>query len=296
MPVKSFLSYLKFEKRFSQHTLTAYETDLKQFFNYLQSQYQTTDVKEVTHFFVRSWMVSLVDKKTTAKSINRKISTLKSFFKFLVKEKMVEQNPMVKIVVPKIPKRLPDFVSTEKMELLFKHVEFDEGYKGARDRMMLELLYGTGMRRAELAGLQDNSIDFGNNTVKVLGKRNKERVVPLTPSLVKMLKNYLGEKNSYLKTCNQPNNFLFLDSHCKQIYPKLIYLTVKKYLGAVTTSKKKSPHVLRHSFATHMLNNGADINAIKELLGHASLAATQVYTHNTIEKLKKVYKQAHPKA
>ena len=296
MPVSRFLKYLQFEKRFSPHTVTAYETDLNQFFNYLDKQYKLSEVKEITHFLIRSWIVSLMDAKTTAKSVNRKISALKSFFRFLLKEKEIEQNPMLKIVSPKIPKRLPEFVSVESMDLLFKHVDFGEGYEGIRNRIILELLYGTGMRRAELIGLKNNSIDFGNDTLKVLGKRNKERIVPLTPSLVHSLKEYVTEKNNFLKTCNKENDFLILDSDCEQIDPKKVFLIVKKYLNAVTTSEKKSPHVLRHTFATHLLNNGADINAIKELLGHASLAATQVYTHNTISKLKKIYKQAHPKA
>jgi integrase/recombinase XerC len=296
MPVKSFLKYLEYEKRFSSHTITAYETDLGQFFDYLDKQYQVGDVKQVSHFFIRSWIVSLMDAKTTAKSVNRKISALKSFFRFLLKEKIVQQNPMLKIVSPKIPKRLPEFVSVESMDLLLKHVDLGEGYEGIRDRVILELFYGTGIRRAELIGLKNTSLDFGNNTLKVLGKRNKERIIPLTPSLVTLLKKYVIEKNNYLNKCNKENDFLFLDKYCNQMDPKLVYNTVKKYLSAVTTSEKKSPHILRHTFATHMLNNGADINAIKELLGHSSLAATQVYTHNTISKLKKIYKQAHPKA
>ena len=296
MPVKRFLTYLKFEKRFSSHTIIAYETDLKQFFNYLQQQYQTADVKTITHFYVRSWIVQLVNNKTTAKTVNRKISVLKSFFRFLMREKTIKQNPMLKIVAPKIPKRLPEFISKENIELLFKHVEFTGGFEGIRDRLILELLYGTGIRRAELVGLKDNSVDFGNNTIKVLGKRNKERIIPLISSLVKLLKNYVIEKNNFLNLSGMQNDFLFLNKNCKPIYAKLVYLIVKKYLGFVTTSKKKSPHILRHTFATNMLNNGADINAIKELLGHSSLAATQVYTHNTVEKIKKIYKQAHPKA
>lgn len=296
MPVKRFLSYLKYEKRFSSHTLTAYQTDLRQFFDFMKEQYQVTNLEEITHFFIRSWIVSLMDKKTKTKSVSRKISTLRSFFRFLLREKIIGQNPMLKIIAPKIPKRLPNFVSKENMELLFKHVEFGEGYQGIRDRVILELLYGTGIRRTELVGLNDKSVDFGNDTIKVLGKRNKERIVPLTPSLIALLKKYLVEKNSFLETCNQENDSLILDSRCRRIYPQLVYRTVKKFLGTVTTSNKKSPHILRHTFATHMLNNGADINAIKELLGHSSLAATQVYTHNTIEKLKKIYKQAHPKA
>ncbi|MEO5570874.1 MAG: tyrosine-type recombinase/integrase [Bacteroidia bacterium] len=296
MPVKSFLKYLEYEKRFSSHTIIAYENDLSQFYDFLKKQYQLDDIKQVTHFFIRSWIVSLMDAKKTAKSVNRKISALKSFFRFLLKEKITEQNPMLKIVSPKIPKRLPEFVSVENMELLLKHVDLGEGFEGIRDRLILELLYGTGMRRGELIGLKNSSLDFGNDTLKVLGKRNKERIIPITPSLVKLLKKYIIEKNNYLAECNRENDFLILDNRCNQMGPKFVYEIVKKHLSSVTTSQKKSPHVLRHTFATHMLNNGADINAIKELLGHSSLAATQVYTHNTISKLKKIYKQAHPKA
>ncbi len=296
MPASRFLRYLQYEKRFSEHTITAYSADLHQFFDYLNAVYKVTDVNEISHFFVRSWIVSLMEAKTTSKTVNRKISTLKSFFRFLVKEKTIKTNPMTKITAPKIPKRLPEFIQKEKMELLFDHVEFGEGYKGMRSRLIIELLYATGIRRAELIGLKDHSVDFGNDTIKVLGKRNKERMVPLTPKLSAFLKIYLVERNKYLKDCNKKSDYLVLDNQCNKCYAGLVYRTVKNYLGTVTTSEKKSPHVLRHTFATHMLNNGADINAIKELLGHSSLAATQVYTHNTVEKLKKIYKQAHPKA
>jgi integrase/recombinase XerC len=296
MPVTRFLKYLQFEKRFSAHTITAYENDLRQFFEYLDKQYKIVEPKEITHFFIRSWIVSLMDVKTSSKTVNRKISTLKTFFKFLLKEKVIDQNPMLKIVSPKIPKRLPEFIPIESMDMLFKHGDFGGGYEGIRDRLILELFYGTGIRRAELIGLRNTSIDFGNNTLKVLGKRNKERIVPLMSSLGSLLKKYIIEKNNWLQTCNKESEWLILDNHCNQIDPKAVFLIVKKYLSVVTTSERKSPHLLRHSFATHMLNNGADINAIKELLGHSSLAATQVYTHNTISKLKKIYKQAHPKA
>jgi integrase/recombinase XerC len=296
MPLSNFLKYLRYEKRYSSHTLTSYETDLHQFFDYMKLQYNITNANEITHFFIRSWIVSLMDKKTSAKSVNRKISALKSFYRFLLKEKIIEQNPMLKITAPKIPKRLPHFIPQENMELLFKHVEFGEGYAGIRSRLICEILYATGIRRAELTGLKNSSVDFGNNTIKVLGKRNKERIVPLIPSLVQLLKKYIIEKKNYLDACKKENDFLILDNRCKKVYPELIYRTVKKYLSFVTTSEKKNPHILRHTFATHLLNKGADINAIKELLGHSSLAATQVYTHNTIEKLKKIYKQAHPKA
>ena len=293
---EKFLRFLQFEKRYSGHTIVSYKTDLEQFFGYLKKTYSTENPKDITHFFVRSWIVNLIEAKVTARSVNRKISTLKSFFRFLLKEKIVKHNPMLKIISPKIPKRLPEFIQQDKLELLFNHTEFGNDYQGIRNRLILELLYGTGMRRAELAGLKDNAIDFSTASIKVTGKRNKERIIPLADSLTGLLKNYLVEKNNFLSACGMQNDFLLLDIHCNAIKAGTIYLVVKKYLSAVTTGKKKSPHLLRHSFATHMLNNGADINAIKELLGHASLAATQVYTHNTIEKLKKIYKQAHPKA
>lgn len=296
MQAGRFLKYLQFEKRFSPLTVKSYENDLAQFFMYLEAQYGKTELGDITHFFIRSWIVSLMDAKITNKSISRKVSTLRSFFRFLMKEQVVTQNPMLKIIAPKIPKRLPDFVSKENMENLFVNDVFEEGYKEMRDKLVIELFYATGMRRAELVGLKNSSVDFGNDTIKVLGKRNKERIVPMTPSLVTLLKQYQLERSNFLKDNGKKSEFLILDNHCNQIYDKLVYRIVKKRLSAVTTSKKKSPHVLRHTFATHMLNNGADINAIKEILGHSSLAATQVYTHNTIDKLKKIYKQAHPKA
>ena len=193
MPASRFLRYLQYEKRFSEHTITAYSADLHQFFDYLNAVYKITDVNEISHFFVRSWIVSLMDAQTSPKSVNRKISSLKTFFKFLLKEKAIEQNPMLKIVSPKIPKRLPEYITTESMELLFKHGDFGEGYEGIRDRLILELFYGTGIRRAELIGLKNTSIDFGNDTLKVLGKRNKERIVPLASSLVSLLKKYIIE-------------------------------------------------------------------------------------------------------
>lgn len=296
MQAGRFLKYLQFEKRFSPLTVKSYENDLAQFFMYLEAQYGKTELEDITHFFIRSWIVSLMDAKITNKSISRKISTLRSFFRFLMKEQVVTQNPMLKIIAPKIPKRLPEFVSKENMENLFMNDVFEKGYEGIRDKLVIELFYATGMRRAELVGLKNSSIDFGNDTIKVLGKRNKERIVPMAPSLVTLLKQYQLDRSNFLKDNDKKSEFLILDNHCNQIYDKLVYRIVKKRLSAVTTSKKKSPHVLRHTFATHMLNNGADINVIKEILGHSSLAATQVYTHNTIDKLKKIYKQAHPKA
>ena len=296
MPVKRFLSYLQFEKRYSPNTLSAYENDLSQFFEYLQVTYQTTEVKEVTHFFIRSWVVSMIDAKISPRSVNRKITALKSFFRFLMREKLVELNPMIKIQSPKTGKKLPAFVDEKKMSDLFSIIQFEEGFTGKRDRTIMEIFYGTGMRLSELVNLEVKNVNFGNQTVKVLGKRNKERILPISNSLTISLKEFMDARKSFLTEKGCDTNMLFTDNKCNKIYTKLVYRIVKKYLGEVTTGDKKHPHVLRHTFATHMLNNGAEINAVKELLGHSSLAATQVYTHNTIEKLKNIYKQAHPKA
>ncbi len=291
-----FFRYLQFEKRVSPNTLVSYQTDLSQFFYYLEHQYQIKTLPEITHFLIRSWIVKLMDEGIVAKSVNRKISALKTFFRFLMTEKAIVSNPMTKIISPKIPKRLPEFVPKENMENLFAQIDFGEGIQGMRDRLVLEILYGTGIRRAELAGLKDHSFSASKVQLRVLGKRNKERILPVTPVVARLIQSYIDEKNKLLKFVTNPGDFLILDNHFKPIKPAQIYSIVKKYLSAATSLRKKSPHVLRHTFATHLLNNGADINAVKELLGHASLAATQVYTHNTIDKLRKVYRQAHPKA
>ncbi len=296
MPVKRFLSHLQYEKRYSSNTLTAYETDLGQFFSYLEKEYQTEDVKIITHFYIRSWIVSLIDAKISPRSVNRKITALKSFFRFLMREKVLEHNPMVKVQSPKTGKKLPAFIDEQKMENLFTIIKFPEGFGGIRDRTILEVFYGTGIRLSELVNLKIKDVNVGNQTIKVLGKRNKERILPVSFSLAASLKNYSKERATFISGKECIAETLFIDNRCNTIYPKFVYRLVKKYLGMVTTGDKKNPHVLRHTFATHLLNNGAEISAVKELLGHASLAATQVYTHNTIEKLKNIYKQAHPKA
>jgi integrase/recombinase XerC len=296
MPFKRFLSHLQYEKRYSPHTLTSYTSDLEQFFDYLQREYQTSRPEDISHFYIRSWIVSMIDNKVGPRSVNRKISALKSFFKFLLREKILTENPMVKIQSPKSPKRLPVFIDETKMVDLFAEVEFDEGFEGVRDRTILELFYGTGMRLSELVNLKEKDISFHNQTVKVLGKRNKERVIPFSSTLTQALQKYISERKTFLNEKGKNCEFLFIENRCNKMYPKFVYRLVKRYLGEVTTGDKKNPHILRHTFATHMLNNGAEINAVKELLGHSSLAATQVYTHNTIEKLKNIYKQAHPKA
>ncbi len=288
-----FLDYIKYEKRFSTHTVIAYETDLKQFFRYLETAYQITDIKEVNHTVVRSWLVQLMEQKITTRSITRKITTLKSYYKYLLRIGEVVENPMLKVQSPKLSKRLPVFVEVEKMQLLFSEIDFGHGYRAIRDRLVLELLYSTGMRLSELVNLKPLDIDLNNCTIKVLGKRNKERIIPFTLQLKKEFEEYSKEKEKLQKV---DSLFFFLTDNNESIYPKFVYRLVKKYLTTVTTITKKSPHVLRHTFATHMLNNGADINAIKEILGHSNLSATQIYTHNTIDKLKNIHKQAHPKA
>jgi len=293
MHKESFINYLRHEKRMSPHTVLAYSNDLEQFFDYLKKTYSLSDIKEANHSIIRSWVVSLIENKIGPRSANRKISTLKSFYKFLLREKALITNPMHRIQSPKIPKRLPAFVEESKMEALIYDVPFEDNFTGKRNFLIIEMLYSTGMRRAELINLKESDTNLINNTLKVLGKRNKERIIPITTELKKLIKEYVEEKR---KSVQSKNNFLFVTEKGNQINPSSVYSVVRKSLEKITTLSKKSPHVLRHTFATHLLNNGANLNAIKELLGHASLAATQVYTHNTIEKLKSVYSKAHPKA
>src|ERR1051325_1386404 len=293
MHQESFFNYLKHDKRMSPHTVSAYTNDLEQFYLYLKNVYSLTDIKEVNHSVIRSWVVSLMENKITARSVNRKISTLKSYYKFLLREKVLDVNPMHKIQSPKNPKHLPVFVEESKMNALIEDIKFADDFEGRRNLLIIEMLYSTGMRRAELLNLKDSDINFQNSTVKVLGKRNKERLIPLTSGLKTLIKEYIAERN---KAVEPKSAHLFLTEKGNQIYPSAVYRIVRESLEKVTTLSKKSPHVLRHTFATHLLNNGANLNAIKELLGHANLSATQVYTHNSVERLKSIYKQAHPKA
>ena len=290
----SFIQYIKFEKRFSPHTVMAYESDLDQFFRYALETYETELPADVNHSMVRSWIVSLMENKITPKSITRKVTALKSFYKFLLRNGDITTNPMQKVQAPKISKRLPVYVEEQNMKILFSEVDFGEGFMGVRDRMLMELFYATGMRLSELVNLTERDFDLGNCQVKVLGKRNKERLIPFADPLKALVIQYLGEKRK--QTFSEQSERFFVGKDGQPISPKKPYTIVNKYLKQATTISKKSPHVLRHTFATHMLNNGADLNSVKELLGHANLSATQVYTHNTIEKLKKVYKQAHPRA
>ncbi len=288
--VISFIEYLQFEKRYSKHTIISYQNDLDQFFQFLLSQYETADIKQITPSMVRTWLAELKGDEMTAKSINRKISTLKSFFKYQLRQGLVATSPMTTITSPKISKRLPSFVEEKHLDTLFNHVEFADDWEGSTKKIVMQLLYNTGMRLSELINLKESQIDYSYKQIKVLGKGNKERIIPVNAELLNSLKQYANSKPE-----GSVENF-FVSKKGKQLQPRYVYGFVRENLGLVTTVKKKSPHVLRHSFATHLMNNGAELNAVKELLGHSSLAATQIYTHNTIEKLKEVFAKAHPKA
>ncbi|MBI2731352.1 MAG: tyrosine-type recombinase/integrase [Sphingobacteriales bacterium] len=294
-PIQSFLDYLKFEKRYSQHTIISYKNDLEQFFTFLKSQYDLTVLKEISHSIVRSWVVELMEDEIQAKSINRKISSLRSFFKYQLKSGVIEKTPMVNIVAPKISKRLPVFVNEQDTRQIMDTLNIaSEDWKSLNAKILFVLFYATGIRLSELINLKETQIDRSKLYIKVLGKGNKERIIPITREVITIIDDYRQKKR---KLFSEPNEMLLVTEKGKPVYAKYAYLLINKYLGKQAKNlDKKSPHVLRHTFATHLTNNGADLNAVKELLGHASLAATQIYTHNTIEKLKDVYKKAHPKA
>lgn len=302
-----FIDYLQFEKRFSPHTVTAYRADLEQFASYLSSVYEISGLEQATYQMVRSWAAGLVQQKLSARSVNRKLSSLKTYYKFLLRQGVIKTSPMLRVQGPKMSKRLPVFVEKDKMhELLEGKVDEQTGeitdlfarektpFERERARLIFELFFGCGIRLSELISLREVNVDLYKAELKVLGKRNKERIIPINDSLANAIKNYRAQKAA--TGIVSEDGLLLVSAEGKKLYEKFVYTLVNGYLGQVTTLEKKSPHVLRHTFATHMLNSGADINAIKELLGHASLSATQVYTHNTIEKLKNIHKQAHPKA
>jgi len=293
-PVRTFLDYVKFEKRYSQHTITAYKNDLEQFFDYLNDQYGTTALSEISPAFIKSWLATLKEDKMSSKSLNRKISSLKSFFKFQLKSGVITVTPMWSVTTPKISKRLPQFVKETEMKDLFQYLIFPDDWQGKTDRLIISLFYQTGMRLSELVNLKESHVDKDRNSIKVIGKGNKERIIPVNPILTGQVAEYMNAKRIDFEDFDK--QYLFVNKDGKKLNAKYVYLHVKKYMAEVTTLAKKSPHILRHSFATHMMNHGADLNAVKELLGHSSLAATQVYTHNTIEKLKNIHKKAHPKA
>ena len=289
MHVDDFLNYIAKEKRYSQHTIKGYKTDLIEFSDYTH-RYFDLSIECANHRVVRSWFAQMIEDGFKPRTIHRKSSSLKSFYKFLMVRGLLEKSPMDLVPLPKMDKKLPKFVEEKSLDVLLNELEFPDNFEGKRDKLILDLFYQTGIRQSELIGLALNDVDFTQQQIKVLGKRNKERIIPVSPNLLETISEYV----SYRKTHSVVN--LLLTSGGKKLYPKLVYNIVNKYLSKVTTLSQRSPHVLRHSFATHMLNNGAELNSIKELLGHISLSATQVYTHNSMEKIKSIYKQAHPRA
>ena len=292
--ITKFIEYLQFEKRFSVHTIRAYHDDLLQFSTYVNNQFDCSRANEVLPPFVRTWLASIKDKDSSARTINRKISTLKSFFKFLLRLQIVTVSPMASIVSQKQSKRLPQFVDKTDIEKLWRYTDFPQTWQGRTERLVLMLLYQSGMRLSEVINLKEVQLDIAHSSLKILGKGNKERIIPCSRQFVVELAEYREAKRNQLEVYDAV--YLFVNEKGKQLYPKWVYNTVRKYLDSATTIDKRSPHVMRHTFATHLLNEGADLNAVKELLGHSSLASTQVYTHNTIGKLKDVFKKAHPKA
>jgi integrase/recombinase XerC len=292
--IQAFIDYLKFEKRYSAHTIRSYSDDLEAFVAYLKAEFGEQGVQEVSPAMVRSWLAALKDGGMSSRSINRKISSLRSFYKYLLRMGEVVQSPMVAIVAPRAARRLPVFVEQQQMSELFSEVEFPDDWEGLTDRLLLALLYNTGMRLSELINLKESQVNDATRVIKVLGKGNKERVIPVSGMLLEAVRDYQEKKRELLERADA--GVLLVGKSGRRLYPKYVYRVVQRYLAQVTTIEKKSPHVLRHTFATHLMNEGAELNSVKELLGHASLAATQVYTHNTIEKLKDIYKKAHPKA
>ena len=292
MRKNEFLSYLKYQKKFSKHTVDSYACDLSQFYTFLEKEHEFISEKDISYKHIRLWLASMIDENKTAKTINRKISTLNTYFKYLEKNKVLIHNPIDKIIRPKVKKLLPEFIGEAEIYKLLSEYIYEDSYFGIQSQLIIELMYSTGIRRNELINLRMSDFDLSKNTLKVLGKRNKERIIPYLNSLNILINKFIEKREQ----ANFKSKYVFLSSKGKKAYPKLVYNIVNKYLSYISTKSKRSPHVLRHSFATHMLNNGADINAIKELLGHTSLAATQVYTHNTFKKLSKAYKQAHPRA
>lgn len=292
MAIDQFIQFIATEKKQSPHSVAAYQVDLHQFSTYLESQYQIQNIAEFNHLQIRSWIASLMQAGISTRSISRKISTLKSWYKFMRKMDWVTDNPMVKIQLPKVSKKLPVFVEENAIEKLFGSDQFTDDFVGKRNELVLHVHYGTGMRLSELINLKVKDIDMYKSQLKVLGKRNKERIIPISLELKTLLQEFIHLRQELGFSLPE----LFCTEKGKIMYPKLVYNIVHQALSSVTTIQKRSPHVLRHTYATHLLNNGADLNAIKELLGHANLSATQVYTHNSIERLKEVYKNKHPRS
>lgn len=291
----SFVNYLEFEKRASRHTVLAYQKDLEQFGEFFMLSFAKEDISTADHPEIRAWIIDLVDQGLSATSVNRKIATLRSFYKFLMRSEEITKDPTYKIRSLKTPKRLPEFVQEEAINKVLDELQFEPTFDGQRDKMVMEFLYLTGVRLSELLGLKWKDIDLYGEGIKVFGKRKKERIIPITTGLKKKIVSY---QKIFLETFSnlQDSDYFIVINNREQAYPMMIYRIVRKHLDLFAQTTKRSPHLLRHTFATHLLNKGADLNAVKDLLGHANLAATQVYTHNSMEKLKAVFEQAHPKA
>jgi integrase/recombinase XerC len=290
--IDSFLEYLLLEKKYSSHTIKAYESDLISLQDFCRLNFDQENISHVNYSQIRSWIVLLVDHKLSNRSINRKVSSLKSFYKYLQKIKLIDINPLANHKVLKTSKKIQIPFSSSEVNTVLSSFSIDHSFEASRDRLIVELFYSTGMRRAELINLRVNSVNFAEKQIKVFGKRNKERLIPLLPSVIKSLQSYIKKR----ELINSSDSFLFVTQKGNKVYETLVYRVINNYFSKVSSKLKKSPHILRHSFATHLLNEGADLNSVKELLGHSSLASTQVYTHNSLEQLKKVYKQAHPRS
>jgi len=293
MAIEAFISYLSHEKKYSPHTVKAYEKDLNDFSDFCLGEYELQDIDSVSYPVIRNWIVSLVDQKISNRSVNRKVTSLKSYYKFLMKTGSIGSNPLAKHKALKTAKKIEIPFSEAEMAELLNEFPFEKSFEGVRDRLIIELFYATGIRRSELINLSVQNVDLSNHTLKVLGKRNKERLIPLLESMIQLFDEYFILRKEVENS--QDSDTVFLTSKGNKIYETLVYRIINGYFSKVSSKVKKSPHILRHTFATHMLNQGADLNSVKELLGHSSLASTQVYTHNSIAELKKVHSRAHPR-
>lgn len=294
MAIESFLAYVSLEKKYSPHTVKAYGTDLHEFKSFCEDTFEEPDIERVSYPLIRSWIVSLVNNAISNRTINRKIASLKAYYRFLQRMGTIEINPLAKHKALKTSKKIEVPFSEAEMGALLQEVSFGDGFVGIRDRLIVELLYTSGIRRAELIGLKCADLDLIEGTMKVLGKRNKERVIPLLQSTVTLFTAYLAERRVLQNIVD--GAYVFLSKTGHKIYETLVYRVINRYLSEVSLKAKRSPHILRHTFATHLLNKGADMNSVKELLGHSSLASTQVYTHNSIAELKKVHLASHPRS
>jgi integrase/recombinase XerC len=293
--IDSFLNYLEFEKRSSPHTVLAYRKDLEQAEEFTNLSFDQGNLSQCGHSELRAWIIDLVEQGKSPSSINRKLATLRSYFKFLLRSRIIEKDPTYKLKSLKTPKKLPEFVQEETIVSVLAEEVYSPDFEGQRDRMVMEFLYLTGVRLSELTGLRWKDLNLVEDQVKVLGKRQKERIIPITKTLkqnIILYQKVFEERFSKL----EGNEYFIVSNKGEKSYPMMIYRIVRQYLDLFAQNTRRSPHLLRHTFATHLLNKGADLNAVKDLLGHSNLAATQVYTHNTIEKLKAVFEQAHPKA